>query len=219
MKSQIINHIRPYLLAIPLLLAVTSCKSLKKAELGAMIGGTVGAIGGSLIDTGDSDYGTLLGGMVGTTIGGLIGSKMDQQAKRIEEVMPAVSVEKIEEKIYVVFNESNGVYFDTNKYDLNISSKEALQKFANILIEYPETTILIAGHTDNIGSEDMNLTLSKNRAEAVRNFLVMQGSNQDRFNIKYYGEYEPKFTNDTPEGREGNRRVEVTITPNAVIKN
>ncbi|GAA3511006.1 OmpA family protein [Aquimarina addita] len=218
MKSQKNNHTWIYLLAT-LIIVATSCKSLQKAEVGAMVGGTVGAIGGSLIDTGDNDYGTLLGGTLGTALGGYIGSKMDQQVKQIEEELPSVAVEKVEEKIYVVFNESNGVYFDSNKYDLNISSKEALQKFSNILIEYPETKILIAGHTDNVGNDEANLTLSKKRAEAVRDFLIIQGADKDRFTIKYFGEYEPKFTNDTPEGREGNRRVEVTITPNAVVKN
>src|SRR5690606_13056633 len=116
--------------------------------------------------------------------------------------------------INVTFDESSGVYFDTNKFDINARSKETLNKLAAIFKEYPDTNILVEGHTDSTGSESYNLTLSKNRAQAVTNYLVNNGVSKGRFETKWYGQSQPKYDNSTVEGRAKNRRVELAIVAN-----
>ncbi|GAA3511012.1 OmpA family protein [Aquimarina addita] len=208
--------------AVLLLLFITfiGCDTLKKAELGAIVGGVAGAAAGAVIGNnvgdGNSELGAMIGGAVGATAGAMIGNRMDQQAKKIEEEIPSVEVEVVEEEIYMVFDQSNGVFFDSGKSVLNDTTKETMRKLSNVLIEYPTTKILIAGHTDSQGKEESNLKLSKERAESVRDYLIGQGVEEGRFTVEYYGESNPKATNDTPEGREKNRRVEVKISPNAV---
>jgi outer membrane protein OmpA-like peptidoglycan-associated protein len=114
----------------------------------------------------------------------------------------------------VTFDEASGVYFDTEKFNINQRLQETLDRLADIFKEYPNTNILVEGHTDSQGSDSYNLTLSRNRAQAVTNYLVNQGVSKDRFDTKWYGELQPKYDNDTPEGRAKNRRVELAIVTN-----
>jgi len=80
-----------------------------------------------------------------------------------------------------------------------------------VLVKKPEWRLQIAGHTDAIGNDQNNLVLSKKRAEAVRDFMVEKGIDASRLSVLYFGETNPIATNDTPEGRQKNRRVEMTI--------
>ena len=143
---------------------------------------------------------------------------MDKQAKEIEQEIPGAEVERVGEGINVTFDESSGVYFDTEKYNINSKSQATLNKLADIFKEYPDSNILVEGHTDNTGSETYNLTLSKNRAQAVTNYLTSQGLSSGRFNTKWYGESQPKYDNSTAEGRAKNRRVELAIVANEEMK-
>ena len=108
--------------------------------------------------------------------------------------------------------------FDTEKYNINAKSQETLNKLIGIFKEYPNTNVLVEGHTDNTGSESYNLTLSKNRAQAVTNYLVNNGLSSGRFDTKWYGESQPKYDNTTAEGRAKNRRVELAIVANETMK-
>jgi outer membrane protein OmpA-like peptidoglycan-associated protein len=101
--------------------------------------------------------------------------------------------------------------FETAKAVILETSYESLEDLANYLIENPEFRIKIAGHTDSQGAEQSNLILSKKRAEAVRDFLVQRGVATERIIVQYFGETKPIDTNDTPEGRAKNRRVEMNI--------
>ncbi|MDH7446455.1 OmpA family protein [Aquimarina sp. 2201CG14-23] len=190
---------------------------MKNAEIGGFVGAAGGAIIGGVIGDNiseEAEIGAVIGGIVGATVGTVIGNQMDQQAKKIEEEIPSVAVERIEEDINIVFDEESGVYFRSNKYELNETSKETIKKLAHILQEYPNSEILIEGHTDSVGKEESNFILSKYRAQSVRDYLVSQGIEQQRFTVKYYGESQPKYDNNTAEGKSKNRRVEVTISPN-----
>ncbi|MDY8136109.1 OmpA family protein [Aquimarina sp. 2201CG5-10] len=205
-----------------IIVQLIGCKAMKNAEIGGIIGAAGGAVIGGVIGNnvgdGDTELGAVIGGIVGATVGGLIGNKMDEQAKKITEEMPSVVVERVEETINIVFDENSGVYFDTNAYELNDSSKETIQRLANILKEYPNSDILVEGHTDNVGSEESNYMLSKNRAGSVTDYIVSQEVSPLRFTVKWYGELQPKYTNETPEGRLKNRRVEITISPNDTMR-
>ncbi len=221
MKSHNIKNSKKLLYLGIILITMVSCKSMKNAEIGGFIGAAGGAVIGGVIGDrvgGETELGAVIGGIVGATVGSVIGNRMDQQAKKIEEEMPSVAVQRVEEDINIVFDEESGVYFNTNKHDLNESSKATIEKLAAILTEYPNSNILIEGHTDNVGKEESNFLLSKYRAQSVRDYLVLQGVDEQRFTVKYYGESQPRYDNTTTEGKTKNRRVEVTISPNEELR-
>ena len=186
----------------------------KGAEIGATGGAVVGGVIGNNVGEGNTALGAIIGGVVGGAAGAYIGDRMDEQAKKIEEEIPGAEVERVGEGINVTFDETSGVYFDTEEYSIEGESREALTELADIFKEYPNTNILVEGHTDNTGSDAYNLTLSKNRAQAVTTFLVNNGISQGRIETKWYGESQPKYDNSTVEGRSKNRRVELAIVAN-----
>ncbi|MDR6301610.1 OmpA family protein [Mesonia maritima] len=207
-------------------LLFTSCDAIKNAnntQKGGAIGATGGAVVGGVIgnNVGDGDntaLGAIIGGVVGGAAGAYIGNRMDKQAKQIENEVPGAEVTRVGEGINVTFDENSGVYFATEKYNINEKSKATLDKLINIFKEYPNTNVLVEGHTDNTGSESYNMTLSKNRAEAVTNYLTSHNLAPGRFTTKWYGETQPKYDNSTVEGRSKNRRVELAIVANEELK-
>jgi len=208
-----------------LLLLTTSCKAVDNAnnkQKGGVIGTAGGALLGAIIgnnvgDGNNSELGAVIGGVVGGTTGVLIGKKMDKQAQDIEQEIPGASVERVDNGIVLTFDEQSGVYFDTEKYNINAKSQETLNKLASVFSEYPETNILVVGHTDSAGNDAYNMTLSKNRAQAVTNYLTRKGLNSSRFTTEWFGEEKPKYDNSTIEGRSKNRRVNIAIVPNETM--
>ncbi|MBZ9729696.1 OmpA family protein [Salegentibacter sp. JZCK2] len=217
-----INRMFAILFAATLLFSCDATKNASNKQKGTVIGSTGGAVIGGVIgnNTGDGNtaLGAIIGGVVGGAAGAIIGNRMDEQAKQIEEEIPGAEVERVGEGINVTFDESSGVYFDTEKYNINSKSQATLNKLADIFKEYPDSNILVEGHTDSTGSETYNLTLSKNRAQAVTNYLTSQGLSNGRFDTKWYGESQPKFDNETAEGRAKNRRVELAIVASEELK-
>jgi outer membrane protein OmpA-like peptidoglycan-associated protein len=192
-----------------------SCTSTQKgAGIGAVAGGVIGAIIGKA--SGDTAAGAVIGAAVGGTAGAIIGHQMDKAAKEIEEEIPGVNVERVEEGIIVEF--TNDILFEINKFDLSAQAKENLDKLAIILGKYPDTDVEIHGHTDITGRRAYNQTLSENRARAVAEYLVKQGIPANRLAIIGFGPDQPKYSNDTPEGRIQNRRVEFAITANEEMR-
>jgi len=218
----IINKTGIILLTVILSIGFTNCKSVQNAnnkQKGAVIGATGGAILGAIIGNnvgkgGNGELGAVIGGVIGGGAGVLIGNKMDKQAQQIEEEIPGAQVERVENGIVVTFDESSGVYFDTNKYNINSASQATLSKLIGVFREFPDTNILVVGHTDSVGDADYNMTLSKNRAYAVTNYLTQNGVNGGRLTTNWFGETQPLHDNSTAEGRAKNRRVNVAILPN-----
>lgn len=216
------NKIGMLLLASIMLIAFANCKSVENAnnaQKGAVIGAAGGAVIGAIIGNnvgkgGNGELGAVIGGVVGGTAGVLIGKKMDKQAQKIEEEIPGAEVERVDDGIVVTFDEGSGVYFATDKYNINNASQETLNKLIGVFKEYPDTNILVVGHTDSVGSEDYNMTLSKNRAYAVTNYIKSNGINESRLSTNWFGESQPMHDNATAEGRAKNRRVNVAILPN-----
>ena len=138
---------------------------------------------------------------------------MDKQAQEIEQEIPGAQVERVDDGIVVTFDEQSGVYFATDKYNINASSQSTLDKLAGVFAEYPDTNILVVGHTDSVGSETYNMELSKNRAYAVTNYLKSKGLSSGRFTTNWFGESQPMYDNDTADGRSKNRRVNIAILP------
>ncbi|WP_370622881.1 OmpA family protein [Winogradskyella forsetii] len=206
---------------------MTSCKAVDNAnnkQKGAVIGAAGGAILGAIIgnnvgDGNNSELGAVIGGVVGGGAGVLIGRKMDKQAKEIENEIPGATVERVDDGIVITFDEKSGVYFATEKYNINAKSQETLNKLAGVFIEYPDTNILVVGHTDNTGNDAYNMTLSKNRAQAVTNYLMSKGLSSGRFTTHWFGEEQPMYDNSTAEGRSKNRRVNIAIVPDENMVN
>ena len=222
MKRRMINKFTAIFFAASMLFACDATRNANNKQKGAVIGATSGAVIGGVVgnNTGDgnSALGAIIGGVVGGAAGGYIGSRMDKQAKKIEQEIPGAEVERVGEGINVTFDENSGVYFATEKSNISGESEQTLQKLASILKEYPDTNILIEGHTDDRGAESYNLTLSKNRAQAVTNYLVSNGISQNRLTTNWYGEAQPKYDNSTAEGRAKNRRVELAIVASEELK-
>jgi outer membrane protein OmpA-like peptidoglycan-associated protein len=108
------------------------------------------------------------------------------------------------------------VLFDTGKYSLKPGAREKLAKVAGILLAYPTLNIEVGGYTDNVGSDEMNQTLSENRARSVRDYLVQQGVLRNSVSARGFGNTLPVATNDNSSGRQQNRRVELLVSGEAI---
>ena len=208
------------------IILLSSCSSTKNSTKGGVIGGAGGALLGAGIGAlagqgKGAAIGAAIGGAVGAGAGVVIGKKMDKQKAELEKIEGA-KVESVTDAnnlqaIKVTFD--SGILFATGKSDLNASSKAALNKFANSLKETPETDVTIYGHTDNTGSKEVNVQLSKNRAAAVASFLNSNGIPTDRMTTEGKAFDEPVADNSTADGRTKNRRVEIYITANKQMIN
>jgi len=218
--------------AATMMMLVSGCETVRKTnnrDKGAVIGAAGGAVIGGVIgnnvgNKNNTALGAILGAVVGGVAGGIIGNKMDKQAEKIQTEIPGAKVERVGEGIDVTFDENNpdgskaGVYFETNKYNISSNSKLALDKLQKIFAEYPETNILIEGHTDNVGTSEYNMGLSQRRAEAVGDYLKAAGVSSSRLIVKWYGETQPKVENNSDANKALNRRVQFVITANEKMK-
>jgi outer membrane protein OmpA-like peptidoglycan-associated protein len=212
------RRVRPALTVL-LALSVAACASLSRKEKGAIIGATAGGVAGGVIgnQTGSTTRGAIIGAVVGGTIGAVIGHQMDQQAKELQQDIPGATVARVGEGIAVTF--ASGLLYD---FDSDVVRAEAAQNLRNLaasLNKYPNTDLLIVGHTDAVGTSDYNMGLSQRRAAAAASHLASQGVNSGRLRSVGRGETEPIATNDTERGRQLNRRVEIAIIANASTRN
>ena len=193
--------------------SIFGCKTLNKSQKGAVIGaGAGGAVGAGVGKAaGNTALGAIIGATVGGVAGGVIGRQMDKQAEEIEQI-PGAEVTRVGEGINVTFD--SGVLFSLDSDDLNSDSETKLTELTGILNKYPDTYILVEGHTDSSGSDSHNNTLSKRRAKAVSDFLENNQVEGSRIKTKWYGEDQPKYPNDSNENMAKNRRVEFAIYAN-----
>ncbi len=147
--------------------------------------------------------------MLGGAAGAVIGRRMDRQAEELENNMPGAEVDRVGEGIAVTF--ASGVLYPFDSDAILPAGRENLRQLAGSLQNYPGTDVLIVGHTDSVGSDDYNLRLSYQRAEAARQYLISQGVPAARIRVEGRGELEPVATNETEAGRQLNRRVEIAI--------
>lgn len=204
-------------------------KKMSRTEKGVAVGSTSGAVIGGVIGNNvgnkkNTALGAIIGAVVGGVTGGIIGNKMDRQAEAIKTEIPGAEVTRVAEGINVTFNEKNpdgskaGVYFETNMSSVNPNSKLALDKLIKVFNNFPETNILIEGHTDDVGTDSYNKKLSQKRANAVGDYLKAAGISSSRLTIKWYGEAQPKVANADAASKAENRRVEFAITANDKMK-
>jgi len=198
-----------------LLLGAAACTRTQK---GAIIGGTAGGLLGTAVGkrTGNTAAGAIIGAAIGGAAGAFIGNYMDKQAEEIERDLEGARVERVGEGIKITFD--SGILFDVNKANLRPVAQENLTNLSAILIKYPDTDILIEGHTDSDGSEEHNQGLSERRANSVKVHLVTSGVKSGRMTTIGYGEIQPIASNETAAGKQQNRRVEVAIMANEKLK-
>lgn len=203
-------------LAAPLALAgcvtdpVTGQQSASKTAVYGLGGAAVCGIVGALTHGGKGARNSALAcGAIGAGVGGY----MDYQAKKLRESLANtdVKVEQQGNQIKLVMPEN--VTFATNSATLSANARDALTAASKTLIQYPDTTLTINGHTDNTGSDAINDPLSRNRAQSVASFLQSQGVASSRLTTAGHGSRQPVASNATQEGRAQNRRVEILINP------
>ena len=200
-------------------LALSSCQSMGAREKGAVIGAAVGGAAGGVIGKhqGSTAKGAIIGAVVGGTVGAVIGHQMDQQAKELEQNIPGAIVERVGEGIQVTFE--SGLLFDFDSDRVKPTAQANLKNLASSLSKYPNSSLLIVGHTDSKGSDDYNMSLSQRRASAAAQYLVSQGVESGRLRTLGLGETEPKAANDTEANMALNRRVEVAIYASEAYRN
>ena len=210
--------------AIGTVLAISACTTLDpytreertaRAQRQAVIGAAAGAVAGLI--TGDSSMERKKRALVGAGLGALagagVGTYMDRQEAKLRAELDrtGVSVTRIGDNI--TLNMPGNVTFATDSSDLNAGFFDVLNSVSMVVNEYEQTVIEIAGHTDSTGTDTYNQQLSNRRADAVSSYLLTREVLGDRIITVGMGEGRPVATNETVEGRQQNRRVELTLVP------
>jgi outer membrane protein OmpA-like peptidoglycan-associated protein len=196
-------------LVVGLVAAGSGCAN--KTQTGAVVGAAGGAAAGAVIGkvAGSTAKGVIIGAVVGGAAGAIIGHEMDKQAKELEQNIKGAKVERVGEGIQVTFD--SGLLYDFDSDVVKGEAQSNLRELATSLDKYPNSELLIVGHTDNVGAADYNQGLSERRATAAARYLVSQGVSGARVATRGLGETEPVASNDDDSGRAANRRVEVAI--------
>jgi outer membrane protein OmpA-like peptidoglycan-associated protein len=189
----------------------TGCAALTQTQRGAVIGATAGGAVGAAVGsaTGSTARGAIVGAAVGGVAGAVIGAQMDRQRAELASDLEGARVERYGEGLLITFD--SGILFAFDSDVVQGAARQNLTNLANSLRTYPETEVLIVGHTDNVGAAAYNQRLSERRAASARNFLVSQGVQGHRIRTMGMGLNEPVASNETDAGRAQNRRVEVAI--------
>ena len=206
--------------AVLSLLSVSACvtdpntgeRKVSRTAIGGVGGAVAGALLGGLIG---GKTGRIVGAGIGGVAGGVVGYQMDKQIKELKEQTAGsgVDVTETDNGSAILVNLPDGVTFDVGSYSLRPEFRATLDKVAESLVQYPNSLIDVYGHTDSTGSDAFNQTLSENRARTVLNYLVSRGVPAARIRSQGFGETMPIASNDTADGRQKNRRVEIKIVP------
>lgn len=209
MRSSIV---RP-LTVLALMLTLSGCSSNLRS--GALGGAAAGAVIGGIAS--GSARGAILGAVIGGAAGAAIGGVMDAQAEDLQDKLPNAEVVRVGEGIQITFD--SGILFDVGQADLRPAAQQNLSDLATSLQDYEGTDVLVFGHTDSTGGEDLNQRLSEQRADAARTYLLGAGLEGERVSAIGRGESDPIATNDTAAGRQENRRVEIAIFASEDMRN
>ena len=212
------KHLKFHVIALSALMLITSsCGTMNNTTKDGLIGAGGGAALGAIIGAIAGDgKGAAIGAAIGTAVGGtagvLIGQKMDKAEKAAATIENAKAEKVVDvnglDAVKVTFD--SGILFAKNKADLNDDAKNSLAKFAKVLEDYSDTDVMIVGHTDITGNDQINIPLSQKRAQAVNDYLRKCGVSEKQIkSIEGKGSSEPVASNETNEGRKLNRRVEV----------
>ncbi len=214
MKRLISATLTVLLLAIPAFAQTVDDHA--KAKKGAIIGAIAGALAGGVISNNRNGHsgkrGAIVGTLAGTAAGAIVGAMMDKQERQLRAINGVDVTRTADNELKVTVR--NDVLFDYNSAGLRPASRESLREMANVFEQYPHTTIAVLGFTDSTGSASYNERLSERRAGSVASYIENLGVRGSRIDTIGYGESYPKASNNTPTGRQLNRRVEIRIRAN-----
>ena len=185
--------------------------SYDKAALGTLIGAAAGYGVSKGINNGSSSQNNRAAA-IGAILGGAGGLYLDNKEKKLRQQMAGTGVEvgrNADGSVQLIMPGS--ITFDTNKSNIKPNFYGTLNKVAQTLAEDNQSAILVTGYTDNTGNDSINIPLSQARAQSVANYLAGQGVARTRINAQGQGSANPIASNATAEGREQNRRVEISI--------
>ena len=215
---------RMLLIAVAGALTISACKTLdpytreektssatKGAVIGAAGGAVIGAISGR--DAQERRKRALIGAGVGGLAGGAVGVYMDRQEAELRKELEGTGVSVTRTGEDITLNMPGNITFRTGSSDLDSQFFAVLDSVAKVVTKYDKTLVEVAGHTDSVGADDMNMRLSQRRADTVARYLMSRGINEQRLIAIGAGETRPIASNDTESGRQANRRVELTLLP------
>ncbi len=182
----------------------------KGAGIGAVAGAVIGAASSS---KSDRKKGALTGAAAGAAIGGGVGNYMDRQEAKLRDELQGsgVQVRREGDRLYLVM--PGNITFATGRYEIRSDFYSVLDSVAKVLAEFDKTAIKVSGHTDSTGGDQLNQTLSEQRAASVRDYLIRSDVAAGRIQAYGYGPRYPVASNSTAEGRAANRRVELELLP------
>ena len=186
-------------------------KTTKGAAIGAGVGAAIGLISGG--NSAERKKRALILAAAGGLAGGAAGNYMDRQEAELRAKLQGTGVSVTRSGDNIILNMPGNVTFQSNGADINANFYPVLNSVALVLKEFDKTVVDVAGHADSTGPDDKNLELSQRRAGSVSSYLGGQGINAQRLIATGYGETRPIASNDTQEGRQQNRRVEITLEP------
>jgi len=178
------------------------------AGVGAGIGAVIGAVSG-----GDRLKRAAIGAGVGALAGAAVGNYMDRQEAALREQLRGTGVSVTRRGDEIILNMPGNVTFDSDSAALKPQFFEVLDSVALVVLEFDRTVLIVDGHTDSTGSAEYNHELSQRRAGTVADYITNQGVAPVRIEAYGYGEQYSVATNNTAEGRNQNRRVELTLMP------
>ena len=184
----------------------------QRTGAGAAIGTVIGGVLGAVIAK-DDRAGILIGAGLGALTGAAIGNQLDEQQVELAKNLEGTGATVTNTGEQLLVNLPSSVSFDFDRADLKPEFFDSLAEVATTLNKYPSFLIDVIGHTDSIGSDAYNQSLSERRASSVDNFLTGRGVLRDRIVSYGRGETAPIASNGTDFGRAENRRVELIITP------
>lgn len=182
----------------------------KGAGMGALTGAVLGA---AVSSDGDREKGIITGAVVGAAAGGGAGYYMDRQEALLRQRLEGsgVRVQRVGDQIKLIM--PGNITFDTSSDQIRPGFTGVLDSVSLVLTEFDKTAIEIKGYTDATGSFEYNQQLSERRAQSVGNYLISHQVAAGRLRTTGYGPRYPVASNDTPEGRLQNRRVEINLVP------
>ncbi|CAN1542172.1 OmpA Outer membrane protein and related peptidoglycan-associated (lipo)proteins [Sphingomonadaceae bacterium] len=204
-------------IALPLTGCTTNPDTGERSISKTAIGGIGGALGGYLL--GDLIGGRrdrtekILGAGIGAVAGAGVGYYMDQQEKKLRQQTAGSGVEVVRDGDQLVLDMPSEVTFASGSSNLSPQFRGTLDKIGATLTEYEKTYVDVLGHTDSVGSDAFNQTLSEQRSQTVADYLTGRGVQRARLATRGYGESQPRASNTTEEGRAQNRRVEIRLVP------
>lgn len=198
----------------------TGEKEVSKTTSGAAIGAAAGAAIGLIVGDSSSERKrrAIQLGVAGGLAGGAVGNYMDRQEAKLRAQLQGTGVSVTRNGDNIILNMPGNVTFQTNSADINANFYQVLNSVGLVLKEFDKTVVDVAGHADSTGDDAMNMALSQRRAGSVSSYLAAQGVSAQRLITVGYGETRPIATNDTPEGRQLNRRVDIVVAPDQGLR-